>query len=80
MYRDRNFSMGDFDKAVKYAVSKVGHENIYKPFDDKYEMVTNINDATEQDFGDAIYHTKMNFCTERINNVKAIGKKLYPVK
>lgn len=32
---------------------------------------------TDEDFADAVFELKKNFCQERISDVKTIGKKLY---
>ena len=83
IYRDRNFSTGDFDNSVDYTINKCQIKEVYQPFD---KMEPLFNDSiksrmfTEENFGDAIYELKVNFCKERIDDVKIIGKELYPVK
>ena len=80
IYACRNFSDGVFDRAVKYVESR--GVKIKEPYN-KEELVSDTKPSsewTDRDFTDAIAELKMNFCDERINDVKKIGKKLYPSK
>jgi hypothetical protein len=78
--RDRNFSTGDFDRTLRYIVSKLGRDGLYQPFDESEKLSYNPTKVTNGDFNDAAFNLKTNFCTERINDLKSIGKKLYPNK
>lgn len=75
-YTSRDFSSGEFDEAIKYVESKG-----IKLKDDMLMGNTTISsikeDFTDEDFADAVFELKNNFCDERINDVKIIGKKLY---
>ena len=77
-YGCRNFSDGEFDGAVKYVESKG-----IKIKDDQLdgELISKGKETfTDRDFTDAIAELKMNFCDERIADVKKIGKALYSSK
>jgi hypothetical protein len=74
-YTSRDFSNSEFDEVVAYVISKG-----IKLKDDK--LVGDLVSAgkttyTEDDFTSAVYELKKNFCDERINDVKKIGKALY---
>ena len=74
----RNFSDGEFDGAVQYVESKgiKIKEDVLRG-----ELVsTGKSSYTADDFADAITELKENFCDERINDVKKIGRALYPPK
>ena len=77
-YVDRNFSNGEFDQVLSYIESK--NINIK---DDK--LVGNLiskekSTYNDEDFARAVFELKKNFCDERINDVKKIGKALYSNK
>ncbi len=74
--KDRNFSTGEFEEALRYVEGR--GINLYVPFDggefkpesqwdNDYWLYVNV---TLED----------NFCRERIDLLKKIGRKLYPVK
>lgn len=75
-YTCRDFSDGEFDKVVKYVESKG-----IKLKDDQLvgnpTISSQKNVYTEDDFTRAVYELKKNFCDERIEDVKKIGKSLY---
>lgn len=78
IYGCRNFSDGEFDNAVQYVESKG-----IKIKDDELKgalISTGKQTYTPDDFADAIAELKMNFCDERIADVKKIGKALYSSK
>lgn len=78
IYGCRDFSDGEFDGAVRY-VERHGVK-IKEAYDGK-PLISKTKPEDEwdgDDFADAIAELKMNFCDERINDVKKIGKKLYP--
>lgn len=80
IYGCRNFSDGEFDGAVKYVEN---HGVKIKELYDGEPLISKTkpeDEWTDRDFSDAIAELKMNFCDERINDVKKIGKKLYPSK
>ena len=77
-YANRDFSNGEFDQVLSYIESK--NINIK---DDK--LVGNLisrekNTYNDEDFARAVFELKKNFCDERINDVKKIGKDLYSNK
>ena len=74
-YTCKDFSNGEFDEAVAYFSSKV------PGFMDNH-LVGNLissekTNYSEDDFADAIFMLKKNFCKERIEDVKKIGKAVY---
>lgn len=75
-YIDRDFSDGEFDEVVRYIESKG-----IRIKDDRGLVGELISaDKTvykEDDFTRAVFEMKKNFCDERINDVKKIGKSLY---
>lgn len=77
IYACRDFSDGEFDGAVRYV--EAHGIKLKEPYDGK-ELISDSkpeSEWTDRDFTDAIAELKMNFCDERINDVKKIGKKLY---
>ncbi|PRR82000.1 hypothetical protein [Clostridium vincentii] len=76
---DRNFSKGYFDNTVSYIIDNCGSDMIYEKFDGEDILSVNIKNSkiTEDDFAEAVYNLKDNFCQERINDVKAISKEIY---
>ena len=77
-YISRDFSSGDFDAAIKYVESK--GIKLKEPYNGKPELILNkkkLSECTEDDFRDAVFELKENFCTERINEVKKIGKYMF---
>lgn len=74
IYVDR--SLKTFDKALKDVQSKI---NIMEDYNNKplISEQKKLEDMTDSDFSAAIYWLKENFCKERINDVKKIGKYLY---
>lgn len=78
-YTNRDFSNGEFFEVIKYVESKgiqlkdvglVGNPTIS----------SQKSEFTDEDFAKAIFELKRNFCDERIQDVKTIGKKLYGKK
>lgn len=78
-YLSRDFSSGEFDEAVRYVESKG-----IRLKDDRLIGVPPVSSQkssfTEDDFESAVFELKENFCDERIEDVKKIGKALYSVK
>lgn len=78
-YTNRNFSNGEFDEVVCYVESKG-----IKLKDDALVGDPTISSQksafTDEDFAMAVLELKENFCDERIQDVKTIGKKLYTAK
>ncbi len=75
-YTSRDFSSGDFDETIRYIRSKgidiIEPELKGNPLISKSKQTYN-----ENDFADAVYELRENFCKERICDVKTIGEKLY---
>lgn len=78
-YTSRNFSSGEFDEAIRYVESKginIKEEHLVG----ELIVSTEKNNFTDEDFERAVFELKENFCEERIQDVKTIGKKLYSDK
>lgn len=75
-YTDRTFANGEFINAINYVV----HEkkiNIYENYNQKRLISKSKSTFSSEDFGDAIFDLKENFCEERVKDVMDIGKALY---
>ena len=74
-YTSRDFSSGEFLEAISYVESKG-----IKLKEDSLvgELVSKGKKTfTEDDFEDAVFELKENFCQERIDDVMMIGKAVY---
>lgn len=78
-YLDRDFSRGEFDEAVQYVESKGIQLKDSRLIGDP-PVSSQKRSFTKDDFGAAVFELKENFCDERIEDVKKIGKALYSVK
>lgn len=75
-YTDRDFSDGEFDEAVKYVEGrgiKLREDTLSGP----PTISSQKTEFTDDDFADAVFELKENFCDERIADVKNIGRVLY---
>ena len=75
-YTSRDFSSGEFDEAVRYVESK-GIKLKDNAIIGAPTISSQKREFTDQDFARAIFELKKNFCDERIEDVKTIGKSLY---
>lgn len=74
-YINRDFARDDFDEAISYVESKgikLKEDSLVGELVSKGK--TNF---TEDDFEDAVFELKENFCQERIDDVMMIGKAVY---
>ena len=77
-YLSRDFSDPEFDEVIEYVISK-GID--LKDSELKGDLVSVGKDSyTNEDFSKAVYWLKENFCDERIEDVKKIGKALERTK
>ncbi|MFL0167269.1 hypothetical protein [Candidatus Clostridium helianthi] len=78
IFSDRSFSKGEFKNTLDYICEETNLK-ILESFDNGELLSKKINEGniTEDDFGEAVYNLKVNFCKERIDDVKKIGKHLY---
>ena len=80
---DRTFSSGEFEDAMEY-VCKVKGVNIFEPLDETlghlYSERVERKDPTlgEDDFTASVVCLKENFCPERIEDAKKLGRYLFP--
>lgn len=74
-YTNRNFSNGEFDEVLQYIEQKgikIKEDSL------KGNLVSEGKEKfSENDFGDAVFELKENFCDERIADVKKIGRAVY---
>lgn len=74
-YVDGAFSTGEFDEVVNYVLQKGIR---LKDSELKGKLVSDKkSNYTEDDFVNAVFELKNNFCDERIRDVKKIGRSLY---
>lgn len=78
-YTNRDFSNGEFFEAIKYVESK-GIQLKDAVLVGNATISSQKSEFTDEDFAKAIFELKRNFCDERIQDVKTIGKKLYGKK
>lgn len=78
-YTSRDFSSGEFDEAIRYVESK-GIKIKDEALVGNPVISGQKSTFTDEDFAKAIFELKKNFCEERIQDVKTIGKKLYAPK
>ena len=75
--KDRNFSTGEFDEGLRYVESK----NIAGLYDDFDGEELKPESEWNQDYWTYINVSLVdNFCKERIDLLKKIGRKIYPVQ
>lgn len=80
IYGDRDFNKGEFENSLNYVVNDCGIKEVFEEFDSKTPLVSKSvggRSFTEEDFADAVYELKINFCEERIKDVKEISRALY---
>lgn len=71
-YTSRDFSSGEFDKELENAEKKV--PEVYQEYDKKQLVSDEKSEYTAEDFSEAVFLLKENFCKERINDVKKLEK------
>ncbi|MBR1444347.1 MAG: hypothetical protein IJ583_12550 [Firmicutes bacterium] len=78
-YTDRAFLHGEFEKAIMYVIKICGVRDLFEPFCSDPPMRTSYPDKNynKEDFTKAVYELKKNFCKERIQDVKIIGRYVY---
>lgn len=78
IFSDRSFSKGEFDDTLDY-IRKETNLKILESFNNGELLSKKIGsrNITEDDFEEAVYDLKVNFCEKRINDVKMLGKTLY---
>lgn len=78
-YTSRDFSSGEFDEAIEYVKFK-GIDIMDSSLVGSPTISSQKSSFTDDDFAKAIFELKKNFCEERIEDVRAIGKALYSSK
>lgn len=79
IYSDRAFLHGEFEAAVKYLTEDCFITELFEPFNGNPPLKSQSGASSFQqsDFTEAVYDLKDNFCRERIEDVKIIGRALY---
>lgn len=79
IYSDRAFLHGEFEAAVKYLTEDCFITELFEPFNGNppLKSQSGSTEFEQSDFTEAVYDLKDNFCRERIEDVKIIGRALY---
>lgn len=87
-FRDSNFSTGEFDAGVEYTTQKASpaypESKLYDSrcssnfplFGEKVDAGESFEEA---DFENALTSLRLNFCEQRIEDMKKLGRSIYPV-
>lgn len=83
---DRVFAQGKFDNGIEYVlrVKGISEDELYVAFDPTlFPLMSERVDAkdstlTEDDYTHAVFYLTENFCPERIEDVKKLGRYLFP--
>ena len=74
---DQNFEKGYFDINLNYALKHVSETHLFESYDKKPLISNSKKEFNRDDYINAIYELKNNFCKERIADVKKIGQYVY---
>lgn len=79
IYTDMNFSTDIFDRIVRRVRTEFPTAECFsQKFNGNPALVSKTKTTfVKEDFSDAVFELKENFCDERIDDVKVIGKALY---
>lgn len=79
IYTDRAFLHGEFEAAIRYLTEECYLTEIFEKFNENPPLKSKSGTMhyKVEDFTAAVYELKNNFCRERIEDVKTIGKDLY---
>lgn len=81
IYTDMAFKTPDFQDEVDYVVKERGIKELMQEFNPvpqlKSELIKEGVNISDDDFAVSIANLKRNFCKERIEDVKKIGRHLY---
>lgn len=83
---DRAFTQGKFDNGIEYVLREKGisEDKLYVAFDPtlfplmRERVDTKDSTLTEDDYTHAVFYLTENFCKERIEDVKKLGRYLFP--
>lgn len=77
---DPMFKTNDFDEAIQYVLSHgVSRQDLFDEFDPEIEMEEDQDKWDEEYYSYARVYLKDNFSEKRIQHVKAVARKLYPM-
>lgn len=77
---DPQFKTDDFEQAVQYVLNNgVSEHELFANFDESIEFETDSAKWNEEYYSFARVYLKDNFCKKRLEHVKAVARKLYPV-
>lgn len=77
VHEDRSFQTGKFEEALSY-IKKHGIEGLYEPFD--HEAFKSRNEWNEDYWRYMVNSLLDNFCMERIEHLKDVGRTLFPAQ
>ncbi|MBR1442582.1 MAG: hypothetical protein IJ583_03505 [Firmicutes bacterium] len=79
IYTDRAFLHGEFEAAIKYITEDCYLVELFEPFNGYPPLKSKITNIafSKTDFTEAVYELKNNFCRERIEDIKMIGRIVY---
>jgi hypothetical protein len=77
---DPQFKTNEFEQAIQYVLNNGFNESeLFAEFDESLLFETDPSKWDEEYYSFARVYLKDNFCRKRIDHVKAVAKKLYPV-
>lgn len=77
IFADRNFSTNEFNDVFRYINDKI---EILEPTLIGELISEEKSEYNDSDFNNAVFELTENFCKERIEDVKKIGRTLYPIQ
>lgn len=78
IYASRDFSDGRFDRNYNALKESIKNEIMQEKNDEKYVYGSKPdNELTDDDFARAVFNLRENFCQERIDDVRRVGRVLY---
>ena len=77
VHEDRSFQTGKFEEALSY-IKEHGIEGLYEPFD--HEDFKSRNEWNEDYWRYMVNSLLDNFCMERIEHLKDVGRTLFPAQ
>ena len=77
---DPAFGTNDFEEAIKYVLGHgISETELYKDFDSNYDFEEDESKWDNEYYSYARVYLKDNFCRKRIEHVKKVAGKLYPM-
>lgn len=77
---DPQFKTNDFEQAIQYVLNHgVSESELFAVFDESVEFEADPSKWDEEYYSFARVYLKDNFCKKRIEHVRTVARKLYPV-